>query len=105
MNHIRRRNYWRTHLLVLVQTAGGTSSGRISCASGHLQEWNPPQEADHRLVAGSEQEQSKTLVAGIGKAGNIPWVLGWGVEPPEHSVREGWKLAQGPEDPPEVLLL
>lgn len=54
------------------------------------------------MVAGSEQEHSKTLVTGIGKAGNITRVLGgWN---PQHSVREGCKLAQGAGKSPQALL-
>lgn len=75
MNHIRRRNDLKTHLLFLVQTARGNIYRKDFCASGQLQERNPLQEADPRMVAGSEQEHSKTLVTGIGKAGNITWVL------------------------------
>lgn len=48
-----------------------------------------------KLITGLWQAvNSEILLADIGKAGNIPWVLG-GVESPEHSVREGCKLAQG----------
>lgn len=71
MNHIRRKNYLRTHLLFLVQNI----YRKDFCASGQLQEWNLLQEADHRVVAGSEQEHPKILVPGIGKAGNSTWVL------------------------------